>query len=74
MGYKNVEGEYGLVRDDQTGVILNINKTEIQNAREQKRLRKLKEKEEAELRESVSKLENEVGEIKDLLSKLVEKL
>lgn len=69
-----VEGFNDLVRDPTTGAILNINKSEIETAREQKRLRKQKELEEAELRESVSKLENEMGEIKNLLSRLVEKL
>jgi hypothetical protein len=69
-----VEGFNDLVRDPTTGAILNINKSEIETAREQKRLRRQKELEEAELRESVSKLENEMGEIKNLLSRLVEKL
>jgi malate/lactate dehydrogenase len=74
MSFTKVEGQNGLVRDEQTGAILNINKSEIEAAREQKRLRKLKEQEDAELKQSVSTLQNEVSEIKDLLSKLVEKL
>ena len=69
-----VEGFNDLVRDPTTGAILNINKSEIETAREQKRLRRQKELEEAELRESVSKLEDEMSEIKNLLSRLVEKL
>jgi hypothetical protein len=48
-------------------VVLNINKSESALARERKRIRKEKEKE-------LEDLKNEVGEIKQLLNKIIEKL
>ena len=67
MSKLKVEGQDGLVRDTKTGAILNINSTEVEQARERKRLRRQKDKE-------FEDLKNEVGEIKDLLHKLIERL
>lgn len=67
MSKIKVEGQNGLVRDTKSGAILNINSTEVEQARERKRLRKQKDKE-------FEDLKNEVGEIKDLLHKLIERL
>ena len=66
MGKINVEGHPGLVRDTNSGAILNINSNEIEAARERKKLRKQKDQE-------FENLKNEVSEIKELLLKLVEK-
>tara|TARA_B100001093_G_C26690653_1_gene954652 strand:+ start:549 stop:764 length:216 start_codon:yes stop_codon:yes gene_type:complete len=64
--YIQVEGNSGLVRDRETGAILNANTTEIQKAR----LKKNKEKQrELEIQE----LKKDVSDIKVLLTKLVEK-
>lgn len=64
--YIRVEGNSGLVRDRETGAILNANVTEIQKAR----LKKNKEKQrELEIQE----LKKDVSDIKVLLTKLVEK-
>ena len=65
--YKNVEGHSDLVRDTSTGAILNINKNEISAARRRKLERKQKEKE-------FEDLKNEVGDIKNMLTKIIEKL
>lgn len=67
MDYKKVEGHPGLVRDLETNAIINNDKSAYQNYI-QLREQKLKEK------ERLDKLENEVGEIKSLLQKLVDKL
>lgn len=67
MDYKKVEGHPGLVRDLETNAIINNDKSAYQNY-VQLREQKLKEK------ERLDKLENEVGEIKSLLQKLVDKL
>lgn len=64
--FVKVEGEPNLVRDDNTGVILNINSNEINAARQRKLRNKQKEQE-------FEDLKNEVSEIKELLLKLVEK-
>lgn len=67
MSKVKVEGHTGLVKDTKTGAILNINSTEVEQARERKRLRKQKDKE-------FEDLKNEVSEIKNLLHKLIEKM
>ena len=61
-----VEGHDGLVRDRNSGAIISINNDEIEK---RKTLKDLKRKE----KERLSKLENEMSEIKDLLYKLIEK-
>ena len=65
--YKDVEGHSNLVRDTSTGAILNINKDEISAARKRKLERRQKEKE-------FEDLKNEVGDIKNMLTKIIEKL
>jgi uncharacterized FlaG/YvyC family protein len=61
-----VDGSQSFART-QSGAIVNINKDEIEKARETKAKRKNKDREFRELK-------NEVGEIKELLNKIVEKL
>jgi len=65
--YIMVDGSSSLARDPRTGAIVNINKDEINKARDAKQRRKNKDRE-------FDELKNEVGEIKELLNKLVEKL
>lgn len=69
-----VDGHNNLARDPSTGAILNINKSDIEHAREQKRLRTLRKQEEEQLKETVSELKKDMSEIKDLLSKITERL
>ena len=45
MQYINVEGSGGMVRDKETGAILNTNKSEIERARKRKIISKKKEEE-----------------------------
>lgn len=66
------DGEW--VRDADTGVILNINKEEIKAARERKKLRLQQAKEEKNLKDKVDKLEQDMGDIKNLLSQIAERL
>lgn len=65
--YIMVDGSSSLARDPKSGAIVNINKDEIKKAREAKEKRKNRDRE-------FEDLKNEVGEIKELLNKLVEKL
>ena len=67
MAYIKVEKDPELVRDTNTGAILNINKDEINAARKRKLERRQKEKE-------FEDLKNEVGDIKNMLTKIIEKL
>lgn len=61
-----VEGHDDLVRDRNSGAIISINSDELEK---RKALRAAKHKEKARL----NKLENELSEIKSLLTKLIEK-
>lgn len=67
MGFVKVDGHNGLVRDTSTNAILNINKDEIKAARKRKLERRKKEQE-------FEDLKNEVGDIKNMLTKIIEKL
>ena len=67
MDYKKVEGHSDLIRDLETNAVINTNKTAYQDYLKM-RDEKLKEK------QRLDKLENEVGEIKSLPQKLVDKL
>ena len=67
MNYTKVELEKDFIRDTSTGAILNINKDEISAARKRKLERRQKEKE-------FEDLKNEVGDIKNMLTKIIEKL
>ena len=72
--YLKVEGHKDLVRDKQTGVVLNINKKETLLAIERKRIRKQKEKELESMKEDVDTLKSDMVEIKSLLNKIAERL
>ena len=65
MAYIKVEGNTDLVRDTNTGAIININKTQMREARVMKFNRKKKDDE-------IIALKNDVAEMKQLLKKLVE--
>ena len=66
------DGEW--VRDVDTGVVLNINREEIKAARERRKLKLQEAKEEKNLKDKVDKLEQDVGDIKNLLSQIAERL
>ena len=67
MEYQQVEGHEGLVRDPETGAILNTNRSEIQQARARKAARKQQEQE-------LDELKNDVSELKNLMKQVIEKL
>ncbi len=67
MNLKKIAGHDGYARDENSGAVININNNEIRAARERKLLRRQKEQE-------IVDLKNEVGEIKNMLNKLIEKL
>tara|TARA_Y100001938_G_C7782151_1_gene278412 strand:+ start:136 stop:363 length:228 start_codon:yes stop_codon:yes gene_type:complete len=74
VNYLKVEGHKDLVRDKQTGVVLNINKKETLLAIERKRIRKEKQKELESMKEDVDTLKSDMVEIKSLLNKIAERL
>ena len=64
--YLKVEGHSYLVRDTMSNAIINQNQAEYN---QYKQLRKIKNKEQ----ERLDKLENDLGELKDLLRQLLDK-
>ena len=72
--YQEIEGTNDFVRDNDTGAVVNINRTEVQAARERKRLWKEDQAKRASLENDVNSLKKEMSEIKGLLSQIVEKL
>lgn len=66
MKHTRVEGHWGYVKDE-NGAVLNTNKEEIKAAQRRKAQRLSQEKE-------LSELKDEVGDIKKMLTQIVEKL
>ena len=63
MDYLKVEGHDGLVRDQKTGAILNLNDSAIAARRKSKQL--------SSALDDINMLKNEVSEIKSLLRELI---
>ena len=73
MNKVKVEGHTDLVRDMNSGAVISINSTEANLARERKYRQQLEQQEQRELKSDVDQLKNDMSDIKDLLTKLVEK-
>jgi hypothetical protein len=71
--YVPVEGYPNLVRDKESGAILNTNSDAIHQAREQKKIRQQKKLQEKTDRERLSSLESDISEIKEALNLLLQK-
>ena len=67
MKHLKVEGHNNLLRDSETGAIINNDSSSYQAYMRQKQV-KLSE------RNEIEKLKSEVGEIKDMLKVIIEKL
>ena len=72
--YMKIHDEIGYVKDTNTGAILNINRNEVEAARERKKLRKQQERELEGMKETVHDLKNEMNEVKELLNRIAERL
>ena len=70
--YQKVEGHSNLVRDKQTGAILNTSRAGVEKARKIKEAKRLETERMNSLTEEVTALKNEMSEIKQLLTRLVE--
>jgi hypothetical protein len=69
-----VKDEPDFARDPESGAIININRSAIERAREQKQVRLRKQAEDKQLREEVDSLKTDINDIKTMLSAIVEKL
>lgn len=67
MNYIKVEGHPGLIKDKDTGVVLNTNEQEVEAARARKKAWKEKQRE-------LDELKNDVSELKDMMKQILEKL
>jgi hypothetical protein len=70
----HVKDEPDFARDPESGAIININRSAIQRAREQKQVRLRKQAEDKQLRAEVDSLKTDINDIKTMLSAIVEKL
>lgn len=67
-----VEGHNNLVRDKRSGVILNTNKAEIENARKIVQVQRDRQDHIDSLTNEVTSLKKDMSQIKELLFRLVE--
>ena len=68
-----VDGVAGLYKDPAKNAFINMNKTEIQQARERKKLRRKKKEEEIAMKERIDSMEEDISDIKSMLRQLLEK-
>lgn len=71
--YVPVEGHPHLVRDMESHAVINTNSAEIHAAKERKRLRKEKKRQEERDRCRLDNLERDLSEIKEALNLLIQK-
>lgn len=74
MQLEKIQGHPGLVKDVNSGAILNLNAQQAIKARERKLNMKKQQQEFDDMKESVHELKTDVSEIKTLLNKIVERL
>ena len=67
MKLVRIEGSKDLVKDEETGAVLNSNETEIEAAKIRKEQRVEKENE-------FETLKDDVGELKDMMKQILEKM
>ena len=68
-----VEEYYGLYKDPSTNTFLNRNVSEIEAARERKKVRVMKERKEQELEVKVDKLTDDIDRLTKMFEQLLEK-
>tara|TARA_B100000941_G_C28356690_1_gene474785 strand:- start:6 stop:239 length:234 start_codon:yes stop_codon:yes gene_type:complete len=72
--YIPVEGQKGLYRDNDTAAIINRDKNAYKSYMARKKALESKDNELNKMKEDLDNVKGELGEIKDLLSTLVQKL
>ena len=71
--YKRVKGHSKLLKDPLTGVIINSDVQEIENARMMRKVRKERGKEENELRNKVDELTESVSRLETMFREFLER-
>ena len=72
--YTPVEGQKGLYRDNDTAAIINRDKNAYKSYMSRKKALETKDNELNKMKEDIDNVKGELGEIKGLLSTLVQKL
>ena len=72
--YTPVEGQKGLYRDNDTAAIINKDKNAYKSYMARKKALETKDNELNKMKEDIDNVKGELGEIKGLLSTLVQKL
>jgi len=70
--YLKVDGFPGLVKNNKTGLYVNVDSHEIEMARARKLIKRKKLQEQEEINQTVLELKEEISEIKTLLLQLIE--
>ena len=70
--YLKVDGFPGLVKNNETGLYVNVDSREIEMARARKLIKRKKLQEQEEINQTVLELKEEISEIKTLLLQLIE--
>jgi len=71
--YIKIEGSTHMVKDRNTGAVINTSRSDIERARAVKRKRLEEEQEINNLKDDVSHMKKDMADIKTLLKQLVEK-
>ena len=71
--FYKVDGHTGLVKNPQSGVILNVNSVDIERARKRKVAKQAKKKSEGLIVDEVNQLRSDMDELKAMIQQLIEK-
>ena len=71
--FYKVDGHTSLVKNPQTGVILNVNTTDVERARKRKLAKNLKKESEQSIVNEVHQLRSDMNDLKSMLQQLIEK-
>ena len=71
--FYKVEGHSNLVKNPNTGVILNVNTTDLARAKKRKSAKILKKNSEQNIVNEVNQLRSDMDDIKSMLQQLIEK-
>ena len=71
--FYKVEGHSNLIKNPNTGVMLNVNTTELGRAKKRKAAKILKKKSEESIANEVNQLRSDMNDLKSMLQQLIEK-
>ena len=72
-GLVKVDGVAGLYKDPSTNTFINMNESELEQARKRKQNRLKKKEEDVEMKSRIDSMEEDISSIKSMLQQLLEK-